>query len=243
MVRLGSRGSRLALIQAELAADALRAVYPDVDVAIVPMTTAGDRDRSKPFGEIGERGVFVKEIEEALLAGRIDAAVHSAKDMTSTNTAGLAVGAYLPREDARDALCGADGVRPGMRDRHRLRAAPRRAARPRADALRRALARERRHAPAQDGRARARRHRPFVGWASTVSGSLQRSATGFRPRSCFPRPGRAPSPSRFAPARRSSSRPQTTPRRAAASKPSARVSPGSAAAASRPWRPTTTAAP
>ena len=115
MVRLGSRGSRLALIQAELAADALRAVYPDVDVAILPMTTAGDRDRSKPFGEIGERGVFVKEIEEALLAGRIDAAVHSAKDMTSTNTSGLAVGAYLPREDARDALCGAEGVRPGMR--------------------------------------------------------------------------------------------------------------------------------
>jgi hydroxymethylbilane synthase len=115
MVRLGSRGSRLALVQAELAADALRAVYPDVDVAIVPMTTAGDRDRSKPFGEIGERGVFVKEIEEALLAGRIDAAVHSAKDMTSTNTSGLAVGAYLAREDPRDALCGADGLRPGMR--------------------------------------------------------------------------------------------------------------------------------
>jgi hydroxymethylbilane synthase len=115
MVHLGSRGSRLALIQAELAADALRAAYPDVDVAIVPMTTAGDRDRSKPFGEIGERGVFVKEIEEALLAGRIDAAVHSAKDMTSTNTSGLAVGAYLPREDPRDALCGADGIRPGMR--------------------------------------------------------------------------------------------------------------------------------
>ena len=115
MVRLGSRGSRLALVQAERAADALRAVYPDVDVAIVPMTTAGDRDRSKPFGEIGERGVFVKEIEEALLAGRIDAAVHSAKDMTSTNTSGLAVGAYLPREDPRDALCGADGLRPEMR--------------------------------------------------------------------------------------------------------------------------------
>ena len=115
MVRLGSRGSRLALIQAELAADALRGVYPDVDVAIVQMTTAGDRDRSKPFGEIGERGVFVKEIEEALLAGRIDAAVHSAKDMTSTNTAGLAVGAYLAREDPRDALCGAEGLRPEMR--------------------------------------------------------------------------------------------------------------------------------
>jgi hydroxymethylbilane synthase len=115
LIRLGSRGSRLALIQAELAAGALRAASADVDVAIVPITTSGDRDRSKPFGEIGARGVFVKEIEEALLEGRIDVAVHSAKDMTSTDTKGLAVGAYLPREDPRDALCGADGVRPGMR--------------------------------------------------------------------------------------------------------------------------------
>ncbi len=81
----------------------------------MPITTAGDRDRRSPFGQIGERGVFVKELEEALLDGRIDAAVHSAKDMTSTDTAGLTVGAYLPREDARDALCGADALRPGMR--------------------------------------------------------------------------------------------------------------------------------
>ena len=115
LLRLGSRGSRLALRQAELAADRLRAARPELDVGIVPITTAGDRDRTLPFGEIGERGVFVKEIEEALLAGRIDAAVHSAKDMTSTNAAGLAVGAYLPREDPRDALCGADALRPGMR--------------------------------------------------------------------------------------------------------------------------------
>src|SRR5918995_2391683 len=66
-------------------------------------------------GEIGARGVFVKELEEALLAGRIDVAVHSAKDMTSTDATGLAVGAYLPRDDPRDALCGVDSVRPGMR--------------------------------------------------------------------------------------------------------------------------------
>jgi hydroxymethylbilane synthase len=115
LVRIGSRGSRLALTQAEIAADRLRAADPGLDVAIVPITTAGDRDRSRPFGEIGARGVFVKEIEEALLAGRIDVAVHSAKDMTSTDTHGLAVGAFLPREDPRDALCGASGLRPGMR--------------------------------------------------------------------------------------------------------------------------------
>ena len=115
ILRLGSRGSRLALTQAELAADRLRAADPSVEVALVPMTTAGDRDRSRPFGEIGERGVFVKEIEEALLAGRIDVAVHSAKDMTSSDTQGLAVGAYLEREDPTDALCGAATVRAGMR--------------------------------------------------------------------------------------------------------------------------------
>jgi hydroxymethylbilane synthase len=115
LIRLGSRGSRLALTQAELAADALREAIADVDVAIVPITTAGDRDRSKPFGEIGARGVFVKELEEALLEDRVDVAVHSAKDMTSTNTAGLTVGAYLPREDPSDALCGAAKLRPGLR--------------------------------------------------------------------------------------------------------------------------------
>jgi hydroxymethylbilane synthase len=113
LVRLGSRGSRLALTQASLAADRLRG--PGREIALVPITTAGDRDRRSPFGQIGERGVFVKELEEALLAGRIDAAVHSAKDMTSSDTAGLAVGAYLPRDDPRDALCGARELRPGMR--------------------------------------------------------------------------------------------------------------------------------
>jgi hydroxymethylbilane synthase len=115
ILRLGSRGSRLALTQAELVAEALRQAHGDLDIALVPITTAGDRDRSKPFGEIGARGVFVKEIEEALLEGRIDVAVHSAKDMTSTDAEGLSIGALLPRDDPRDALCGADGLRPGMR--------------------------------------------------------------------------------------------------------------------------------
>jgi hydroxymethylbilane synthase len=115
IVRLGTRGSRLALTQAELAAETLRRANADLDVALVPITTAGDRDRSKPFGEIGARGVFVKEIEEALLDGRIDVAIHSAKDMTSTDTEGLSVGAFLRREDPRDALCGAAALRPGLR--------------------------------------------------------------------------------------------------------------------------------
>ena len=113
VIRVGSRGSRLALTQAELAAEGLR--RPGVEIALVPITTAGDRDRTKPFGEIGSRGVFVKELEEALLEGRIDVAVHSAKDMTSTDPEGLVVGAYPPREDPRDALCGTPALRPGMR--------------------------------------------------------------------------------------------------------------------------------
>jgi hydroxymethylbilane synthase len=113
LVRIGSRGSRLALTQAEQAAEALR--RPGVEIAFVPITTAGDRDRKSPFGQIGDRGVFVKEIEEALLAGRIDVAVHSAKDMTSSDTDGLVVGAYLERDDPRDALVGAEEIRPGMR--------------------------------------------------------------------------------------------------------------------------------
>jgi len=113
LIRVGSRGSRLALTQAELASSHLRA--PGIEIALVPITTSGDKDRTKPFGEIGSRGVFVKELEEALLEHRIDIAVHSAKDMTASDSDGLSVGAYLRRDDPRDALCGAAEIRPGMR--------------------------------------------------------------------------------------------------------------------------------
>ena len=113
LVRVGSRGSRLALIQAERALGALRA--PGIELVVLPITTSGDRDRTRLFGEIGARGVFVKELEEALLERRIDVAVHSAKDLTATNPAGLSIGAFLRRDDPRDALCGADGLRAGMR--------------------------------------------------------------------------------------------------------------------------------
>jgi hydroxymethylbilane synthase len=113
LVRVGSRGSRLALTQAERAVSSLRA--PGIELVLVPITTAGDRDRSRPFGEIGSRGVFVKELEEALLERRIDVAVHSAKDLTATDPEGLTIGAYLRREDPRDALCGTAELQPGMR--------------------------------------------------------------------------------------------------------------------------------
>ena len=103
LLRVGSRGSRLALTQAERAAEVLR--RPCVEIALVPITTAGDRDRTRPFGEIGSRGVFVKELEEALLEGRIDVAIHSSKDMTfdiSPNSSGSSV--INPKKNAAFAI-------------------------------------------------------------------------------------------------------------------------------------------
>ncbi len=107
-LRLGTRGSRLAHAQAALAAEALRAAGLG-PVAIVPISTAGDRDRRSAFSELGARGVFSKELEEALGEGRIDVAVHSAKDLTTDETPGLALAAVLPRADPRDAWCGPHG--------------------------------------------------------------------------------------------------------------------------------------
>ena len=104
-LRLGTRGSRLAHAQAALAAEALRAAGLG-PVAIVPISTAGDRDRRSAFSELGGRGVFSKELEDALLEGRIDVAVHSAKDLTTDETPGLSLAAVLPRADPRDAWCG-----------------------------------------------------------------------------------------------------------------------------------------
>jgi hydroxymethylbilane synthase len=107
-LRLGTRGSRLAHAQAGLAAEALRAAGLG-PVAIVPISTAGDRDRRSAFSELGGRGVFSKELEDALAEGRIDVAVHSAKDLTTDETPGLVLAAVLPRADARDAWCGPHG--------------------------------------------------------------------------------------------------------------------------------------
>jgi hydroxymethylbilane synthase len=103
-IRIGTRASRLALAQAELAADALRA--GGAAVAIVPLSTAGDRDVRRSFAEIGARGVFATEIEAALLAGRIDVAAHSAKDLTDPEDERLVIAACLERGDPRDAWCG-----------------------------------------------------------------------------------------------------------------------------------------
>lgn len=101
-LRLGTRGSPLALWQARTVAARLEA--HGIAVEIVPIRTGGDRLAHQPLSEIGGKGVFVKEIEDALLAGTIDIAVHSAKDLAAILPAGLVVAATLPREDPRDVL-------------------------------------------------------------------------------------------------------------------------------------------
>ena len=106
LIRIGSRGSRLALIQAGEARDRLIAAhgFAPGDVEIVPITTTGDRIRDRPLAEIGGKALFVKEIEQALIEGAIDLAVHSMKDMPGEATPGLAIPCFLPREDPRDAF-------------------------------------------------------------------------------------------------------------------------------------------
>lgn len=112
LLRLGTRGSPLALTQAGLVRDALGLAVPMLAgpgaIEIVPIRTTGDVIQDRPLSEAGGKGLFVKEIEEALLQGRIDAAVHSMKDMPTAQPPGLAISAFLPREDARDVLIAGD---------------------------------------------------------------------------------------------------------------------------------------
>ncbi len=105
-LRLGTRGSPLALAQAAMARAALAAAWPDMAgaIEIVPIRTTGDVVRDRPLAEIGGKGLFVKELEEALIDRRIDAAVHSMKDVPSILPPGFAIAAVLPRADPRDAL-------------------------------------------------------------------------------------------------------------------------------------------
>ena len=102
-VRVGTRGSRLALIQTELTLAVLREAHPDVQFEIVTVTTQGDANQTAPLAGMG-LGVFVKEIERRLEIGEIDMAVHSLKDMPTVLPPGMALGAVLERADPRDAL-------------------------------------------------------------------------------------------------------------------------------------------
>ncbi|BCH30150.1 porphobilinogen deaminase [Mesorhizobium sp. L-8-10] len=113
LLRIGTRGSALALAQAEETRARLMEAHglPADAFLIVPIATTGDRIQDRPLSEAGGKGLFTKELEEALLDGRIDIAVHSSKDMPTVLPEGLHLSAFLPREDVRDGFIGRGGVK------------------------------------------------------------------------------------------------------------------------------------
>ena len=117
-INIGTRGSKLALWQANWVRSALRTEYPSFSVELVPIKTKGDKILDVPLAKVGGKGLFVKEIEDALLEGRIDLAVHSMKDMPSEIPEGLCIGAIPERESPNDVLISKNGellsdLRPG----------------------------------------------------------------------------------------------------------------------------------
>lgn len=108
-LRVGTRGSQLALAQAREATDRLRETFPRLEVSIVEIRTTGDRNRDVPLGPDLGQAFFTREIEDALLEGKIDVAVHSCKDLATVLPDGLTLGAVLKREDPRDVLISRSG--------------------------------------------------------------------------------------------------------------------------------------
>lgn len=109
ILRLGTRGSPLALVQARLVATALRDAHgwgPEL-IEIEPIATSGDQARDRPLAELGGKALWTRELDLALMEGRIDLAVHSMKDVETIRPAELAIAAMLPRADVRDRLVGA----------------------------------------------------------------------------------------------------------------------------------------
>ena len=106
-VRIGTRGSQLALRQAEEIAAGLRRAWPRIEVELVPIRTSGDRLATAHLAEVGGKGLFVQEIDEALREGRVDLAVHSLKDLPGERPRDLVLAAFPRREDPRDVLVGA----------------------------------------------------------------------------------------------------------------------------------------
>jgi hydroxymethylbilane synthase len=111
-LRLGTRRSPLAMTQAEEARARLCAAHgwPEAAVELVPVVASGDRIQDRPLAEIGGKALWTRELDAWLLEGRIDAAVHSLKDVETTRPAEIAIGAVLPREDVRDVLIGAASI-------------------------------------------------------------------------------------------------------------------------------------
>src|SRR4030095_10307414 len=108
-LKLGTRGSPLALAQARLAGATLEAAHHWIDGrgAIIPITTTGGKTTDSPAAEIGGKALWTKELDQALLEGKTDASVHSMKDVESERPAALVIAAMLPRADVRDRLIGA----------------------------------------------------------------------------------------------------------------------------------------
>lgn len=114
LIRIGSRKSKLALVQTEIVKKKIEASFPGIRVEIVEMSTKGDELLDRSLTSFGGKGVFTKELEEALLDKEIDLAVHSAKDMPMEFPEGLGIGAVLPRGPVEDVLVTCDGT--GLQD-------------------------------------------------------------------------------------------------------------------------------
>ena len=171
-LRIGTRGSRLALWQANAVRDALIAAHalPPDSVEIVVIKTSGDAIKDRPLSEAGGKGLFTKEIEAALLAGDVSVAVHSAKDMETFLPDGLTVGAVLPREDVRDALIAREATFARRVAARRAASAPPRSAAPRFFAA----------------RGRTLRRRSFAATCRRGCGAWKRATSTRR---CLPQPG------------------------------------------------------
>jgi hydroxymethylbilane synthase len=109
-LRIATRKSALALVQTRWVAARLRELEPALEVELLEMTTVGDRVRDVPLADVGGKGLFVSELEQAVLERRADLAVHSLKDLPAEVAAGLVIGCVPPREDPRDVLVTKDGL-------------------------------------------------------------------------------------------------------------------------------------
>src|ERR687890_317877 len=120
-LRLATRGSALALAQSRIVADGLRAAWPELRVELVTVVTEGDRRRDVPAAALGGKGIFTAAVQQAVLDGRADLAVHSAKDLPAAQAPGLVLAAVPERDDPRDVLVGRhrltglDDLAPGAR--------------------------------------------------------------------------------------------------------------------------------
>src|SRR5512136_3206612 len=111
LVRIGTRGSELALWQANWVKAEIEQAHPGVTAELVRIKTSGDMILDVPLAQVGGKGLFVKELEEALLDGRVDLAVHSMKDVPVAFPEGLGLPVITEREDVRDAFVSADGTK------------------------------------------------------------------------------------------------------------------------------------